>query len=779
MTMIQRCRPLLWLTLLVSFLACDAPQRDSLAAKAFFTSSKDNELPTRDELMDAFRAKREILIVYGSQNKEVISAYAELVEQMNIRNRGVTIEIKPCNEVTSEDWQNKAIVLIGTQHSNSVLRKVMDGIPFRLSDDGIAFDGKQFSSEKTVGMLSFYPNPLKPTMPLSLLTAATDQLILKFLQTKLAEGWRFFGWSSWNYEFYEDNQRVLLGMFNPETWAMDKRIHFDFSGAQAPMAETENLRLFAPQTGDSRSVRALAQKVQAAADAIRNFIDPKATLPVINFHLYASAEEKGLILNNSDQSNVDFQANTVHTVFNDAYRENLVGKENELFIRNLLGEPQLKALEQGLAIHFTDQWQFKGYPYWAARLFASDNMLALSDLLNNELLAEESPLVTGCLAASFTDFLLAKWGKEAYLEKYPNWSPGAQEIFALEREWHQYLQRQVTDIQFDQSSSKQLPYLKGFNFAHEGYAIYNGYMSKLATEAIAKQSDELHCNALAIIPYSFLRDPNQPSFIPISNSAGGENDQSVIHSALAAKAKGMTVMLKPQIWLGRGYWPGDVEMTNEADWQAFFEHYHRWIRHYALLAEIWQMDILCIGTEFAKTTHAREQDWRDLVAKIRGLYSGKLTYAANWGSEFEKFPFADALDYLGVDCYYPLSKNPDATKAELQAGFVDILTKLEAKQRESGKPLIFTEIGFRSTNAPWMQPHEPSSRDDGNPYNAEHQELCYEVVLEAIHDKPWINGIFWWKFPSYVEHREDGNDDFTPNRKPAEKVVRQWFAKMP
>ncbi len=161
------------------------------------------------------------------------------------------------------------------------------------------------------------------------------------------------------------------------------------------------------------------------------------------------------------------------------------------------------------------------------------------------------------------------------------------------------------------------------------------------------------------------------------------------------------------------------------------------------------------------------------------MYGGKLTYAANWGSEFEKFPFADALDYLGVDCYYPLSKNPDATKAELQAGFADILTKLEAKQRESDKPLIFTEIGFRSTHAPWMQPHEPSSRDDGNQYNGAHQERCYDVVLEAIHDKPWIKGIFWWKFPSYVEHREDNNDDFTPNRKPAEKVIRQWFAKMP
>lgn len=777
--MIKKYQLLLCLLFLLGSLACNPQEKESLAAKAFFTASKE-DLPTRDQLMEAFRQNNQILIVYGSQNPDAIETYAKLVAQMNIRSRGATIEIKPCKEVTSEDWQTKAILLIGTQHSNSVLRKVMDEIPFRLSDNGILFDGKKFAASSTVGVLSFYPNPLKPMLPLSLVTAATDGVIVEFLQTKLADGWRFFGFSGWNYEFYENDKRVLLGMFNPDNWTMDKRIHFDFSGDNVPIAETTNFRFMPHEPAMERfAVRQFAQAIQSQTDAIRNFVDSTATLPVFDYHLYASAEDKGLMLNNSDHSNLDAKTNTIHTVFNAAYRENLIGEENKLVVRNLLGEPQTRALEQGLAIHFTHQWQFKGYEYWALRLFKSGNILALKDLLDNEMLEQESPLITGCLSATFTDFLIEKWGKERFLQSYKNWTPNPSEIAALEREWLQYLQQRTSNVKTTTWASAKLPYLKGFNFAHEGYSIYNGFMSKLATESIAKQADQLNCSALAIIPYSYLRDPNKPSFIPIERSSGSENDESVVHSALAARKEGMVTMLKPQIWLGRGYWPGDVEMTNEADWQQFFANYHRWIRHYAMLAEIWQIDVLCIGTEFAKTTHAREQDWRKLVGQIRGLYSGKLTYAANWGSEFEKFPFADALDYLGVDCYYPLSKNPDADKAELQAGFAEILKKLEKKQRESGKPLVFTEIGFRSTNAPWMQPHEPSRRGDDNSYNAEHQRLCYEVVLEGIHDKPWIGGIFWWKFPSYIEHREDGNDDFTPNRKPAEKVIQQWFAKMP
>jgi len=75
---------------------------------------------------------------------------------------------------------------------------------------------------------------------------------------------------------------------------------------------------------------------------------------------------------------------------------------------------------------------------------------------------------------------------------------------------------------------------------------------------------------------------------------------------------------------------------------------------------------------------------------------------------------------------------------------------------------------------PWLMPHEASN---DTPYFGEHQKMCYEVVFENIQNKPWIQGILWWKFPSYIEHGSIENDDFTPNRKPAEAVVKEWFGK--
>ncbi|HZJ21478.1 MAG TPA: glycoside hydrolase, partial [Pricia sp.] len=89
------------------------------------------------------------------------------------------------------------------------------------------------------------------------------------------------------------------------------------------------------------------------------------------------------------------------------------------------------------------------------------------------------------------------------------------------------------------------------------------------------------------------------------------------------------------------------------------------------------------------------------------------------------------------------------------------------------KPIVFTEIGFRSINGPWKSPH--AEGDDS--FNPEHQRLCYEVVFEGIENQPWCGGILWWKFPSYLEYRGEENGAFTPNNKLAEETVREWFMK--
>ena len=111
--------------------------------------------------------------------------------------------------------------------------------------------------------------------------------------------------------------------------------------------------------------------------------------------------------------------------------------------------------------------------------------------------------------------------------------------------------------------------------------------------------------------------------------------------------------MKPQIWVG-GAWPGAVDFVTEAEWDHFFTTYERWITHYARMAESQHVAALCIGTELVHATLKHPDRWRELIARLRRVYTGRLTYAANWGQEFENITFWRDLDVVGLNSYYPL-----------------------------------------------------------------------------------------------------------------------------
>lgn len=511
-------------------------------------------------------------------------------------------------------------------------------MPFQLNLDKIRFNQKEYTSDDTVLSIGSYPNMENDTLPINVLTGMDESKIYDFFENRVKEGGRSFFRQNMDYEIYQNNTRIVMGDFGTD-WKLDTSTLFDFSSGNDLVHRSTHFDFIDHQNALSPdTVLPLATKVEETTGSILGFFGKADQLPKMTYHTYKSAEEKGLMTGNTMQAHFDTSDNSVHTVINEKYRDNFIGKENALVVHHLLGASKSKALQRGLPIYFTDQWQRKGYRYWTTRLYQSGNALTLAELLDNELVDIESPLIIDCLSASLTGFLLETWGKETFLKKYPDWIPSKKEIQNLENGWQQFLFHNAKTIKLEEKDAISMPYLKGFNFAHEGYGIYNGYVSRKATESIKKQV-QMGSNALALVPYTFMRDSKKTEPFRFSDSANDENDESLVHSAFEAKKLGMFTVLKPQVWVGGGSWPGDIEMSNEADWKDFFDQYYRWIRHYAFLAEIHDMDALCLGVEFTKATLGHGDAWRDIIRKTRGLYHGKLTYAANWGAEFENIDF--------------------------------------------------------------------------------------------------------------------------------------------
>ena len=737
---------------------------------------ENDVLTSRQQLRRSFFQKREVLLIYFASNEAVALKYKNLIEeQLQSSGEGfmgnISVKYKDANHVSEQDISENILFLVGTPDGHPMFKSLIDNTPIRFKSKSIAYGQKNIATKNAMLMVSFIPNPENPILPMGFLVGTDEEQVYSFFESKIKEEGRRIFRQNLDFNIYKNGTRVVLGNFN-EAWELDATTLFDFTDKNKLVYSSDYFDFISHQTSIlPATVEAIAGKADQAMTDIIDFLDYSVTLPRIQYHIYSSAEEKGLITGNTDQAHFVEKERTVHTVINDKYKDNFIQKENALLISSLLGTSRTIALERGLPVYFTTHWQRNGYRYWAARLFASGNALSLKELLDNNIIAIESPLITDCLSASLVAFLLDTWGKEVFLKKYTEWVPSKEELQQLEPMWQNYLRSYTAGFPTKKTSPSKLAYLKGFNFAHEGYSIYNGYASAKATEAINKQK-EMGGNAMALIPYSYIQNVSEPAPFRFSNRAGSENDEGLIHSAYEAKKKGMFTLLKPQIFVGNS-WPGDIEMLNQADWDRFFNFYYRWIRHYAFLAEIHEMDALCIGVEFTKATLNQSDKWREIIHKTRGLYQGKLTYAANWGVEFENIDFWDELDFIGLNCYYPLSKKDNPTDEELQAKFDTIKTKIKTVYSRFKKPIVFTEIGFRSIDMPWKNPH--AEGDDS--FNEIHQQRCYEIVFRGIEDEPWCKGVLWWKFPSYLEYRGTENSAFTPNNKMAEAAVRKWFLK--
>lgn len=748
------------------------------------------EWSTRRELFGKLRDIRKILFAYGTGNPEFLAAYRNYAQQ--IQTGGwLEIIVKPDTAVTAQDLKSYPLWIIGTPASNSLLGRMKSALPVKISTSAISVKGFPSLEDKDVYTLSIFPNPLEPTLPISVTTGRSDQGILDFLEKSSRRSMFQVG----EFAVYREGQRIVLGFFEQEDngpWTIDYKNSRSFLGNSTPVIETTHYRFefhgVSRLTSEIRDfARTQEQRLSRLLEQLADLDVEVFSLPKIEYHLYESLEDKGLITRNTDLSHFDLNKSRIHAVFN----EDMIGadfySDSKLVFAKLIGKSKSKAMEDGVGVYFSEGWGKRGYEYWAKLFYDSANIGSLEELLDSQQYRKESYLFMRPLAGSFVAFLIDKYGLKSFLNVYKAWPKagipkiglGNASLAELEKGWFDYLSSMQARDPASMSKSPRLSskeFQKGFCYAHEGYQIYNGYLSRKSFQSL-KELQSLGTDWISLSPFGYLRKATKPDYFRFSFGAGSENDESLITAASYARQLGMGVMLKPHVLMSNPHWgwPGDVKMATEKDWQTFFDRYYRWIRHYALLAEMYDMDMLCIGVELMHTTTPEhEQEWRGIIARIRRIYSGPLVYGANWWQEFEQITFWDDLDYVGLNCYYPLSQQETVTLADLKRGVESFLPAIEAVADKYKRPVLLTEIGFTSTAKNWLSPHE---RRRGAPVDLQDQALCYQAIFECFQGKDWFHGFYWWKWPTYPEYGGKNHSGFTPNGKLAEQVVAEWYSK--
>ncbi len=291
---------------------------------------------------------------------------------------------------------------------------------------------------------------------------------------------------------------------------------------------------------------------------------------------------------------------------------------------------------------------------------------------------------------------------------------------------------------------------------------------------------------ITLISFGFQPGYDVPE-IRLNNNARwfSESDRGIRMLARQADSLGLRLILKPHIWVGEysagGQARHSIGFETEAQWAQWEAQYRAFLLHYARLAHEVDAAVLVVGTELANVAKTRPAFWRDLIAEVRHHYGGALTYAANWWEEYEDIPFWDALDYVGVQAYFELSKEENPTVEMLRAGWKQPCETLQQLSERTGRPVLFTEIGYRNVPDAAAQPWRWPSRGEAATVQPDDalQARLYEAFFESLWRQPWFAGAILWKWhPAADEERRRRRYlDFTPQGKPAEAVIARWFTR--
>jgi hypothetical protein len=153
-------------------------------------------------------------------------------------------------------------------------------------------------------------------------------------------------------------ESVVFGQFDEQNWTLDEALHFDFADSEVSSYDSPHFNFFSySQNFRDPDLQQLSALCEATFEEILSFIGRDEPMTDIQYFIYPSAEEKGLRVNNMDEAQVRPEQNQVHVVMNDQFKGALWQMENELLLRQLLDLPETNALEKGLGVYFSRQWQ--------------------------------------------------------------------------------------------------------------------------------------------------------------------------------------------------------------------------------------------------------------------------------------------------------------------------------------------------------------------------------------------------------------------------------------
>jgi hypothetical protein len=255
-----------------------------------------------------------------------------------------------------------------------------------------------------------------------------------------------------------------------------------------------------------------------------------------------------------------------------------------------------------------------------------------------------------------------------------------------------------------------------------------------------------------------------------------DNKRAVLAAMRQAHAEGLRVFLVPHLWVESGEWRGKIDPGSDAAWEAWSKAYRAFLLTWADVAREGAADMLSVGVELGSwLTGARASSFFPIIAAVKRVYAGPITYSANW-DDVDDTIIWHALDVVGINAFYPLADAGGARFNELSEGGQRVAARVRRLTELWRKPVVFTELGYTTRSDPAVRPWEWPDAMKSVTVDQRAQAEAYRGLLAPLLDEPSFMGFFVWRFyadPDDVSQEAEWG--FSPRGKLAELVLRDAY----
>lgn len=242
----------------------------------------------------------------------------------------------------------------------------------------------------------------------------------------------------------------------------------------------------------------------------------------------------------------------------------------------------------------------------------------------------------------------------------------------------------------------------------------------------------------------------------------------------AARAKNLRIAFMPILLLenpGSGEWRGLIKPHDPVKW---WEDYENYILDYAKIAQANHLEMFMVGSELVSMEDETEH-WKQLIAKVRKVYLGRLCYSANW-DHYKNIQYWSDLDIVGMTTYHDLCGDKKPDMDVLKKTWEPIKKEILDWQKTVGRPIFFTEVGWPNLESAAKEPWNYVKDAKSDP---ELQARCFDAFFQTWENEKAVAGLFVWEWRNYPgQVGGPAETSYYPGGKPAMEIIKRWFKRM-